>query len=115
QTSTRRHQCSEWLNGQPERVETDAEKVLTAACQGRVDELFFDIDARLYGSFCSNLWKLKQMVQPPSGDPADPSQDLIELAVVQTLRHDGRVYAVSEDQMPTTEQMVASLRCQISV
>ena len=91
-------------------VATDPEQVLCAAYEGRVDTLFFDESAELYGSFYPDTKTMQETRQRPSGDPADPSRDLIEMAVAQTLLHRGSVYPVIKGKMPVDANVAASLR-----
>ncbi len=100
QIRERRHQA----------VAADPEKVLTAACRGQVKTLFIDQNATLSGSFHPETAVLKELHDEPTGEPGDPSHDLIELAAVQTLMHGGRVYSVSASEMPVDARMVAALR-----
>jgi hypothetical protein len=58
-------------------VATDPEQVLDAAYEGRVDTLFFDSAATLSGSFYPDTRTLKELHHAPTGDPGDPSHDLI--------------------------------------
>jgi hypothetical protein len=89
---------------------TDPEQVLCAAFEGRIDALFFDNDATLDGSFYPDTRTLKELHRAPTGQPGDPSCDLIELAAIQTLRHGGRVHAVTTAEMPIDGRIAASLR-----
>ncbi len=85
-------------------------KSCDAAYEGRVDTLFFDSAATLSGSFYPDTRTLKELHHAPTGDPGDPSHDLIETAVVQTLRHGGHVHSVSTGEMPAESKMAAALR-----
>jgi hypothetical protein len=91
-------------------VATDPEQVLCAAFDGRVDTLLFDRSAGLYGSFDPDTKTMKEFRHQPTGDPADPSHDLIEMAVAQTLLHRGRAYPVKTDEMPVDAKMAVALR-----
>lgn len=91
-------------------VATDPEQVLGAAYEGRIDTLFFDSAATLSGSFYPDTRTLKELHHAPTGEPGDPSHDLIETAVVQTLRHGGHVHSVSKEHMPAESEMAAALR-----
>jgi hypothetical protein len=91
-------------------VATDPEQVLCAAYEGRIDTLFFDSAATLSGSFYPDTRTLKELHHAPTGEPADPSHDLIEMAVVQTLQHGGHVHSVSKEDMPAESDMAAALR-----
>ena len=100
-TRIREHECP---------MASDPEQVLVAATQGKVDVLFFDRNAELFGSFYADTRTLKELHRRPQGDPADPNRDLIELAVVETLNHNGRVFSVDTDDMPVPAKMAACLR-----
>jgi Bacterial archaeo-eukaryotic release factor family 7 len=91
-------------------VATDPEQVLVAASEGRIETLFIDRDATLYGIFMADQGTLKEVHRVPSGDPGDSSHDLIELAAVQTIKTGGSVYVVPADDMPVAKRMVAALR-----
>ncbi len=91
-------------------VETNSELILVAASEGRIDTLFIDQDAKLFGMFDADRRILKEMPRAPTGDPADASHDLIELAAVQTLKTGGTVHAVSRSEMPVDKKMAAALR-----
>jgi hypothetical protein len=92
------------------KVATDPEQVLCAAYEGRIDTLFFDSAATLSGSFYPDTRTLKELHHAPTGDPGDPSHDLIEVAVVHTLRHGGHVHRVPTKDMPAESDMAAALR-----
>ncbi|MDX1929838.1 MAG: hypothetical protein SFV81_25145 [Pirellulaceae bacterium] len=91
-------------------VVTDPEQVLIAASDGRIDCLFVDQDATLYGFFLPDQRTLKEVHHAPSGAPGDSSHDLIEQAAVQTIKTGGSVYAVPASEMPIAKRMVAGLR-----
>ncbi|TWU23380.1 hypothetical protein Pla52o_29160 [Novipirellula galeiformis] len=89
---------------------TESERILIAAFEGRIDTLFIDRDASLHGMFMVDRGILKEVHHAPTGDPADESHDLIELAAVQTLKTGGTVHAVPTDAMPVATTMAAALR-----
>lgn len=91
-------------------VATDAEQVLNAASKGQVKTLFIDQNASLWGSYYQDTQTMREMRQPPSGEPGDACHDLIELAAAQTLKHGGRVYSVTTTEMPVDAKMAAALR-----
>lgn len=91
-------------------VEMNSELILAAAVQGRIDTLFIDQDAELYGTFYADRGILKELKHAPTGDPADASHDLIELAAAETLKTGGVVHAVQRNEMPFDKAMVAALR-----
>ncbi len=89
---------------------TDPEQILCAAHDGRIEAMFFDDDATLHGSFDPAARTMRELHHAPSGEPGDPSHDLIETAVFQTLRHRGRVHAATTSEMPVDAKMAAALR-----
>lgn len=91
-------------------VETNSELIMVAATEGRIDTLFIDQDAELFGMFYADRGILKEVNYAPTGDPANVSHDLVELAAVQTLKTGGNVHAVSRNEMPVDTRMAASLR-----
>jgi hypothetical protein len=91
-------------------IATDPELVLCAAHDGRIDSLFFDKSAMISGSFYPDTRTMKELHHAPTGEPGDPAGDLMEVAVVQTLRHGGRVHSVSTHDMPVSAKMAAVLR-----
>ena len=106
-----RKKAAEQIREQREKlVASDPEQILSAAHEGRIDTLFFDRNAELFGSFYPDSKTMKETRQQPSGDPADPNCDLVDIAVVQTLLHRGIVHSVTENEMPLDAKMAASLR-----
>jgi hypothetical protein len=91
-------------------VATDPEPVLCAAFDGRVDTIFADENAVLQGSFFPETRTLHELHHAPTGAPGDPSHDLIEIAIVEVLRHGGRVHSVSTAEMPVDATMAAAMR-----
>jgi hypothetical protein len=87
------------------RASTDIGQIVRAACDGQVDELFFDDSRDVWGRF-----------EPAEGivdmhDVAAPTDDeLIELAVAATLRHRGKVHAIAAEQLPSPMPLAAILR-----
>jgi hypothetical protein len=80
-------------------------QVLKSANEGRIDTLFVDVGAHQWGRF-----------DPETGcvevhDRFEPNDDdLLDLAVVETLLHRGTVYAVELDQMPHRKPLAALFR-----
>jgi hypothetical protein len=88
-----------------EKVTNDPRKVLSAACNGRIETLFIALDRHIWGE-CDPMGHVLELHdEQQSGD-----QDLIDLALVQTLQYGGRIYAVSADEMPTAEPLAAVMR-----
>ncbi|QDV13632.1 hypothetical protein CA51_35230 [Rosistilla oblonga] len=91
-------------------VTLDAREILCAAQVGRIDTLFFDRDATLYGSFHRERNVLQESGQPPQGRPREECRDLIESAMVQTIIHGGRIHAAPASDMPVRAKMAATLK-----
>lgn len=91
-------------------VTTNSEEILCAAHEGRIDTLVYDRTATLDGSFDPETGALKQLHHSPTGRPGDPCHDLIEMAAIETLRHDGRIHGVAKEEMPREAIFNAALR-----
>jgi hypothetical protein len=81
------------------RVVTDTDSILKAACEGRVSVLLLCEDAERRGAWD----EATQEVLP--GD-----QDLLNLAALRTLSHGGHAFALPSSAMPEPASMVALLR-----
>ncbi|MFP4417194.1 MAG: hypothetical protein ACLFSB_07970 [Chitinispirillaceae bacterium] len=83
----------------------DLETILTAAHDGRVDSLFVANDMQQWGTFDAqqHAVSIHQDAQP--GD-----QDLLDLAVVETLNTGGRVFAVETSRVPDSAPAAAVFR-----
>ncbi len=81
------------------RVAQGPRAVLQAAAEGRVHKVCVRSGTEMIGPMEAAL------------DRANlPSEDLVNAAVVETLRHGGEVYLLPADQMPITESVSAILR-----
>ncbi|MGA6924293.1 MAG: hypothetical protein WBY88_01355 [Desulfosarcina sp.] len=78
--------------------------VVPAAVYGRVETLFVALDQHCPGIFDRNT---NQVTVSTNDDPQ--AQDLLELAVVQTLSNGGAVFAVDRAEMPEADSEVAAL------
>jgi hypothetical protein len=88
-----------------EKATNDPRKALQAAFDGRIETLFVALDCHAWGE-CDLVGQVLELHdEQQSGD-----QDLLDLALVQTLLHHGRVYAVDADEMPTAEPLAAIMR-----
>jgi hypothetical protein len=86
------------------RTSEDVDEIIPASYEGRIDTLFFDNSAELFGRYdCEK--KSVEIVQE-----RDPMLDLIELAVTQTLLHSGAVYPATGDELPASGPMCAIIR-----
>ena len=79
------------------------EEVLLASAYGRVESLFVDLDQMQWGRFDAATNTLARHQEAEPGD-----EDLLNVAAVQTLLHDGVVYAVEHAEMPG-ESLVAAM------
>lgn len=77
------------------RVSNNIREIIPAAHYGRVESLFVAAGYQQWGTFDpdTNRIDLHQSAEP--GD-----EDLVDLAVIQTLLHGGSVYTVSLEEMP---------------
>jgi hypothetical protein len=89
-----------------ERILTsdDVEEIVSAAYEGKIDTLFVDCSARLFGRY--DLEKKSVDIT----DDRAPEFDLIEGSAVETIRHRGTVYAAMRDELPKKVSMCALLR-----
>lgn len=78
--------------------------VIPAAMQGRIDALFIDCSRPRWGHFEPN-GEIELHARPRVGD-----DDLVELAVAETLRHRGQVFAVKPEQVEMENEAEALLR-----
>lgn len=78
--------------------------VVPAAAHGKVDSLFVAIGEKMPG------WYDPQANQVIVSDgPARGNEDLLDLAVVETIRHGGSVYALERQHMPEQDSAVAAV------
>ena len=83
---------------------SDLEEVVPAASYGRVQSLFVPVDKHVWGKFSSDSGEVS------IGDNQDvTSDDLLDLAAVQTLFHGGEVFAVEGDHMPGGAEYAAAV------
>lgn len=101
-------------------VTSDAEKILEAAAVGRVRSLFFDESSGPFGTFDRESVEAKVVcaAEPPllreGGDTAEVHDgecgwDLIDLALAETVLHDGEVHVFAGENAPL-QGAVALLR-----
>ncbi|HOD35598.1 MAG TPA: hypothetical protein PLR20_08685 [Syntrophales bacterium] len=80
-------------------------EIVPAAHHGRVGILFAAVGVQQWGSFRPDSGEVTLREKAAPGD-----EDLIDLAVIQTLLNAGTVYAVKRDEMPETEPLAAVFR-----
>lgn len=83
---------------------TDVGEILKAAHLGRVETLFVVAGCRCWGSFD------EEAMAYTFHDPRQPGdEDILNIVVLQSLRHGGKVYPLESSQMPDPHQPVAAL------
>jgi hypothetical protein len=80
-------------------------EVVRAAVEGRVDVLLVAEDKQLWGSFDAETMAVELTDGSGVGD-----QDLLDLAVVETLLKGGSVYVVPAEEIPADSAVVGVLR-----
>jgi hypothetical protein len=87
---------------------SDLQEVLPAAHDGRVESLFVPRGVRVWGSWNGEARSVS--LQPEQGDgPLNGSEDLLDLAAVETYLHGGKVFAVEPQELPREGQQVAAV------
>ncbi len=84
---------------------SDADEVVLAAFDGRVDTLLLDDGARVYGRHQLDRHEVEVHDEPEDGDT-----DLVDLAAMKTLLQGGRVLPLPRERMPNRAPMAAILR-----
>ena len=88
-----------------DKTSTQLEKILPAACHGRVRTLFLQTQARAWGTFDAQSLAVETRDAPAPGDV-----DLIDLATVCVLQSKGMIYALPREQMPAQSNVAALFR-----
>jgi hypothetical protein len=80
------------------------QSVVPAAVNGRVDTLFVSLEEFRPGTFdpATNQATVSREENPEA-------EDLLDLATVQTIRHDGKVYALENAAMPAKDAAAAAI------
>ena len=88
------------------RASHDLEQIVPAAHNGRVSSLFVAVGVQQWGAFDTSAGEVLMHDEREPGD-----QDLLDLAAVQTLVHQGQVYAVQPGNVPANggEASIAAL------
>ncbi len=87
------------------RTSTDLAEIVFAAHEGRVETLFVDAQAELWGSYDPARREARIHAGRVAGD-----EDLLERAAVETLTRGGVVHAVLPSVMPVPTMIAATLR-----
>jgi hypothetical protein len=82
----------------------DINEILPAAYEGKIDTLFVNCDAEVFGRYISDHKTIEVV------ESRDPAFDLVEAAAIQTIRHGGTVYAATPDELPRQVSMCALRR-----
>ncbi|MBN1991745.1 MAG: hypothetical protein JW953_03510 [Anaerolineae bacterium] len=93
-----------------DQISRDIREIVPAAQYAQVDTLFAAAGQHCWGSFDPEENRIVINNEP---DPQD--EDLLDLAVVQTLLHGGTVYAMSPDRMPDGSLLAAIFRFEKSI
>ncbi len=80
------------------------EEILPAAHEGKIDTLFVDCSAEIFGRFDPASRAIDVV------NERDAALDLVELAIKQTIRHAGTLYAARRDELPCAVPMCATMR-----
>jgi hypothetical protein len=82
-------------------------EVVAAAFYGRVDKLLLTVDTPVWGIFDPDTGKVMHY---QAGQSKEDDLALLDFAAMQTLQKDGSVYALSQEEMPTSSPIAAILR-----
>jgi hypothetical protein len=82
----------------------DIKTIVPAAHQGRIDTLFADHRAEEFGRYCPEGNCIEMTSQ------RDPTLDLVDLSIAQTIRHNGTVYAAAPGELPSAGPLRAIFR-----
>ncbi|MGE5431340.1 MAG: hypothetical protein ACM3QX_09710 [Syntrophomonadaceae bacterium] len=87
-----------------EQSSDDIGQILQAAFSNRVDSLFVNTGEQVPGTFNPDTYEVNLAGKSEEGE------DLVELAVVQTLLHGGNVYQLPYEKMPDGKPLAAVFR-----
>ena len=81
--------------------------MVAAAHDGRVDTLFTSVGARCWGSWDPEERKVE--LDGHGDAPSPGSEDLCDLAAIQTFLHGGEVFAVPAEEVPAEGAPLAAI------
>jgi hypothetical protein len=90
------------------RASSRYDEILPAAHDGRVDTLFVARGVRLWGTYEGQNRQVH--LQEDQERQRNTSQDLLDLAAVQTFLNGGKVFAVPQQEVPDGQAMAAVFR-----
>jgi len=99
-----KERCENLLGADDSRAINSIEQVVPNAFYRRVSTLFYPVDGHYWGSFDPKEGKVDLH---PKRQPGD--EDLLDLAVMHTLRNGGTPYAVEREEMPVGQEVAAIL------
>ena len=88
-----------------EQASSDLREIVPAAYYGQVDTLFVAVDWQQWGAFDPDTNTIQLYNEAKLG-----ADDLLDAAAIQTLLHDGTIYAVAREQMPDQAPVAAIFR-----
>lgn len=92
------------------KASDDVRSVVAAAQDGQVDTLFVDVRQQRWGAWDATSGELHL-----HAERRPQSDDLVDLAVAETLRHRGTVYAVTPDELPARSPVAAIFRFDLTL
>jgi hypothetical protein len=90
-----------------EKYTDNIREIVSAAFSGRVDKLLLNVDAQAWGKFDPETGKLTYQQESQS---LEADLALLDFAAMQTLQKDGKVYTLTQAEMPTDSPIAAVLR-----
>jgi hypothetical protein len=87
------------------RASADTAEILSAAMAGKVEVLLADPHVAEWGMFDVTAGKVRECDGAQTG-----SEDLVNLAIAETLLHGGNVFAAQQHELPTASPVAAILR-----
>lgn len=90
-----------------DKATDNVEKIVAAAFNGRVDKLVLAVHGQVWGMFNRDTG---QVVCDQEGQSQKDHLPLLDFAAMQTLQNGGKVYALSQDEMPTKSAVAAVFR-----
>lgn len=90
------------------RSSSSYHEILPAAHDGRIDTLFVARGVRLWGAY--DVQKREVRLEEDQTIQRNHSEDLLDLAAVQTFLNGGTVYAVPQQEVPDGQAMAAIFR-----
>jgi Bacterial archaeo-eukaryotic release factor family 3 len=87
------------------RTAKDLQKVVEAACDGRIEVLFAALGIQRWGTFDPDTNSVNLHSEQQSDD-----EDLLDFAAIQTFLNSGIVYAIEAEHVPDDRNLAAILR-----